>query len=109
MKTSATTVASTQVEEAEEATPVTLAPMEAVEEAINLSTWDIITIVYISILVALCIPFVVGFVQLMMLSKKANKQQDKEKNIRILTGQAIKAPFSFIALASDSHSIRISN
>ena len=95
MTTSATTVAPTEVNEAEEAIPVALAPMEAVEEAINLSTWDIITIVYISILVALCIPFVVGFVQLMMLSKKANKQQDKEKNIRILTGQAIKAPFSF--------------
>lgn len=95
MTTSATTVAPTQVEEAVEAIPVALAPMEAVEEAINLSTWDIITIVYISILVALCIPFVVGFVQLMMVSKKANKQQDKEKNIRILTGQAIKAPFSF--------------
>lgn len=95
MTTSATTVASTEVNEAEEAIPVALAPMEAVEEAINLSTWDIIAIVYISILVALCIPFVVGFVQLMMLSKKANKQQDKEKNIRILTGQAIKAPFSF--------------
>lgn len=95
MTTSATTVASTEVNEAEEATPVALAPMEAVEEAINLSTWDIITIVYISILVALCIPFVVGFVQLKLLSKKANKQQDKEKNIRILTGQAIKAPFSF--------------
>ena len=95
MTTSATTVAPTEVNEAEEAIPVALAPMEAVEESINLSTWDIITIVYISILVALCIPFVVGFVQLMMLSKKANKQQDKEKNIRILTGQAIKAPFSF--------------
>lgn len=95
MTTSATTVASTEVNEAEEATPVALAPMEAVEESINLSTWDIITIVYISILVALCIPFVVGFVQLKLLSKKANKQQDKEKNIRILTGQAIKAPFSF--------------
>lgn len=95
MTTSGTTFAPTEVNEAEEVTPVTLAPMEAVEEAINLSTWDIITIVYISILVALCIPFVVGFVQLMMLSKKANKQQDKEKNIRILTGQAIKAPFSF--------------
>lgn len=95
MTTSAATVAPTEVNEAEEATPVALAPMEAVEESINLSTWDIITIVYISILVALCIPFVVGFVQLMMLSKKANKQQDKEKNIRILTGQAIKAPFSF--------------
>ena len=95
MTTSATTVAPTEVNEAEEAIPLALAPMEAVEEAINLSTWDIITIVYISILVALCIPFVVGFVQLMMLSKKANKQQDKEKNIRILTGQAIKAPFSF--------------
>lgn len=95
MTTSATTVAPTEVNEAEEATPVALAPMEAVEESINLSTWDIVAIVYISILVALCIPFVVGFVQLMMLSKKANKQQDKEKNIRILTGQAIKAPFSF--------------
>ncbi|MBQ5818413.1 MAG: M56 family metallopeptidase, partial [Bacteroides sp.] len=95
MTTSATTVAPTEVNEAEEAIPVALAPMEAVEEAINLSTLNIITIVYISILVALCIPFVVGFVQLMMLSKKANKQQDKEKNIRILTGQAIKAPFSF--------------
>lgn len=95
MTTSATTVASTEVNEAEEATPVALAPMEAVEEAINLSTWDIVAIVYISILVALCIPFVVGFVQLKLLSKKANKQQDKEKNIRILTGQAIKAPFSF--------------
>lgn len=95
MTTSATTVAPTEVNEAEEAIPVALAPMEAVEEAINLSTWDIVAIVYISILVALCIPFVVGFVQLMMLSKKANKQQDKEKNIRILTGQAIKAPFSF--------------
>ncbi|MBO5380642.1 MAG: M56 family metallopeptidase [Bacteroides sp.] len=95
MTTSATTVASTEVNEAEEATPVALAPMEVVEESINLSTWDIITIVYISILVALCIPFVVGFVQLKLLSKKANKQQDKEKNIRILTGQAIKAPFSF--------------
>lgn len=95
MTTSAATVAPTEVNEAEEATPVALAPMEAVEESINLSTWDIVAIVYISILVALCIPFVVGFVQLMMLSKKANKQQDKEKNIRILTGQAIKAPFSF--------------
>lgn len=95
MTTSAATVASTEVNEAVEATPVALAPMEAVEEAINLSTWDIITIVYISILVALCIPFVVGLVQLKLLSKKANKQQDKEKNIRILTGQAIKAPFSF--------------
>ena len=95
MTTSATTVASTEVNEAEEATPVALAPMEAVEESINLSTWDIVGIVYISILVALCIPFVVGFVQLKLLSKKANKQQDKEKNIRILTGQAIKAPFSF--------------
>lgn len=95
MTTSAATVAPTEVNEAEEATPVALAPMEVVEESINLSTWDIITIVYISILVALCIPFVVGFVQLKLLSKKANKQQDKEKNIRILTGQAIKAPFSF--------------
>ncbi len=95
MTTSAATVAPTEVNEAEEAIPVALAPMEAVEESINLSTWDIVAIVYISILVALCIPFVVGFVQLMMLSKKANKQQDKEKNIRILTGQAIKAPFSF--------------
>lgn len=95
MTTSAATVAPTEVNEAEEAIPVALAPMETVEEAINLSTWDIITIVYISILVALCIPFVVGFVQLKLLSKKANKQQDKEKNIRILTGQAIKAPFSF--------------
>ena len=95
MTTSAATVAPTEVKEAEEATPVALAPMEAVEEAINLSTWDIVTIVYISILVALCIPFVVDFVQLKLLSKKANKQQDKEKNIRILTGQAIKAPFSF--------------
>lgn len=95
MTTSATTVAPTEVNEAVEATPIALAPMEAVEESINLSTWDIVAIVYISILVALCIPFVVGFVQLMMLSKKANKQQDKEKNIRILTGQAIKAPFSF--------------
>lgn len=95
MTTSAATVAPTEVKEAEEATPVALAPMEAVEESINLSTWDIVTIVYISILVALCIPFVVGFVQLKLLSKKANKQQDKEKNIRILTGQAIKAPFSF--------------
>ncbi len=95
MTTSATTVAPTEVKEAEEATPVALAPMEVVEESINLSTWDIVTIVYISILVALCIPFVVGFVQLKLLSKKANKEQDKEKNIRILTGQAIKAPFSF--------------
>lgn len=95
MTTSATTVASTEVNEAEEATPVALAPMEVVEESINLSTWDIVGIVYISILVALCIPFVVGFVQLKLLSKKANKEQDKEKNIRILTGQAIKAPFSF--------------
>ena len=95
MTTSAATVAPTEVKEAEEATPVALAPMEAVEESINLSTWDIVGIVYISILVALCIPFVVGFVQLKLLSKKANKQQDKEKNIRILTGQAIKAPFSF--------------
>ena len=95
MTTSATTVAPTEVEEAVEATPVALAPMEVVEESINLSTWDIVAIVYISILVALCIPFVVGFVQLKLLSKKANKQQDKEKNIRILTGQAIKAPFSF--------------
>lgn len=95
MTTSATTVAPTEVKEAEEATPVALAPMEAVEEAINLSTWDIVGIVYISILVALCIPFVVGFVQLKLLSMKANKQQVKEKNIRILTGQAIKAPFSF--------------
>lgn len=95
MTTSAATVASTEVNEAEEATPVALAPMEVVEESINLSTWDIVGIVYISILVALCIPFVVGFVQLKLLSMKANKQQVKEKNIRILTGQAIKAPFSF--------------
>ena len=68
---------------------------ETIAETSRLSTLNIAALAYTIIFIALCIPFVVGFVHLMMLRKKANEQEDIENNIRILMGEAIKAPFSF--------------
>lgn len=68
---------------------------ETIAETSRFSTLNIAALAYTIIFIATCIPFIAGFVQLMMLRKKANEQEDKENNIRILMGEAIKAPFSF--------------
>ena len=79
------------------ATPMmtTTEATETIAETSRFSTLNIAALAYTIIFIALSIPFIAGFVQLMMLRKKANEQEDKENNIRILMGEAIKAPFSF--------------
>ena len=77
--------------------------IEAIEEnmlqpTISTGNWsekEIIIIAYLLIVCLLCIPFVINLFQLKHIKKASISEIDKERNIRILSGEIVKAPFSF--------------
>lgn len=59
----------------------------------SLQKWG--PLLYSLIVLALCIPFVANGVMLYRLRKRVSEERDETNDIRILTGEAVKAPFSF--------------
>lgn len=57
--------------------------------------WRIGLPLYALIVLMLCIPFVGNGVMLYRLRKRLSEERDETCDIRILTGEAVKAPFSF--------------
>ena len=59
------------------------------------SQTNVFALAYTFIIILLFVPFTVSLVQLHLLLKNLNIERDEENNIYILTGTAVKAPFSF--------------
>lgn len=59
------------------------------------SQTNVLALAYTFIIILLFVPFTVSLVQLHLLLKNLNIERDEENNIYILTGTAVKAPFSF--------------
>lgn len=71
---------------------------ENVQSSYPSDHWDerqIFIVAYWLIVLLLCIPFIINLFQLKKIQKGSTHEIDKERDIRILTGRTIKAPFSF--------------